>query len=116
MNRLVASFLSILGFARPVATLAERPIHSRSRSNQSRRCGWSCCVFCVKGDVVIGKPLALKIPQYAWLKDGKTKTPVVVIQAEKAYGKKMVGALQGNGQFIVAMLADLTLLGQDAPR
>ena len=69
-----------------------------------------------QGGIVIGKPVAMKIPQYAWHKEGEKKTPVVIIQAEEANGQKIIGAIQSNGQFLAATLAEFELLGSNTPR
>ena len=123
MNRLVASLLSILGFANTVA--AEPAIWpplpkdgfivGRAATTDDVEAGRAAFVA-AQGGIVIGKPIPIKIPQYAWHRNGKTKTPVVIIQAEEASGQKIVGALQSNGQFLAATLAEFELLGSNTPR
>jgi hypothetical protein len=70
-------------------------------------------------------PLRIKIPQYAYYKEGGSKIPVVVLQAErvdirKASGEVMqmtsVGALKPDGKKIIGLLTSFELLGQVPPR
>lgn len=122
MNRIVALLLPILGFS---SALAAEPvvwpalpkdgfIVGRAATKADVEAGRAVFVA-AKGDLVIGKPIPLQIPQYAWHKDGKKKIPVVIIQAEDANGQKIVGARQIDGQYLAAMLAEFELLGS-APR
>jgi hypothetical protein len=123
MNRLVASVLSILGIASAIA--AEPSIWppipkdgfmvGRAATTEDVKTGRAVFVA-AQGGIVIGKPIAIKIPQYAWHMDGNMKTPVVIIQAEEANGQKIVGAVQRNGQFVAATLAEFELLGSNTPR
>lgn len=123
MNRLMAVFLSILGFSGSGAAESvvwpPLPKHEftvgRAATKADVEAGRAVFVA-AKGDVVIGKPIAMEIPQYAWHKEGKKKTPVVIIQAEEANGQKIVGALQSNGQFLAGTLAEFELLGRNPPR
>lgn len=66
--------------------------------------------------VALGKPLPLKIPQYAWLREDGKKVPVIVLQAETAAGQSLVGALRANGTALVATLPEFELLGQQTPK
>ncbi len=63
------------------------------------------------GGVVIGKPMTITIPQYAYYINGKKKAPVIVIQAEEAQGSKMIGARYLDGTEAVGMITDFELLG-----
>jgi hypothetical protein len=63
------------------------------------------------GDAVIGKPLRISIPQYAYHHDGGKRIAVMVVQAEEARGKKLVGARELNGQELVGFLDEFELLG-----
>lgn len=68
---------------------------------------------------VIGQPLEVAIPQYAWLTDAKTKDrqPVIVVQAEEANGIKIVGyRTVTGGQNGAALLSEFELLGTTVPR
>ena len=67
------------------------------------------------GGVTIGKPLAIAIPQYAYYKNGNEKLPVIVIQAEEAQGKKLIGARLVTGQDVVGFITDFELLGRVPP-
>ena len=69
-----------------------------------------------QGHTVIGKPLPLKIPQYAWLKQDQTKIPVIIVQAEEANGFRLVGARYLNGEDVIGGANDFELLGTKAPR
>ena len=66
--------------------------------------------------VPIGKPLAISVPQYAWLNQRGVKVPVIIIQAETANGQTIVGALLSNGAHAVATLPEFELLGRVAPK
>jgi hypothetical protein len=68
------------------------------------------------GGVTIGKPLPLAIPQYAYYRNGTDKIPVVVIQAEEAQGKKLIGARLVTGEEVVGLISDFELLGTDRPK
>ena len=66
--------------------------------------------------VPIGKPLAIVIPQYAWLIQGSKRVPVIIIQGEAAGGQSMVGALLPTGSHAVATLPEFELLGLVPPK
>jgi hypothetical protein len=74
-------------------------------------------IFVAKSNgIIIGKPIAMMIPQYAYLLDGKDKRrPVIVIQAEDANGIKLFGVRDLNGKEYVTKETDLHLLGSEAP-
>jgi hypothetical protein len=66
--------------------------------------------------VIIGRPIAITIPQYAHLTDAQGNvTPVVVVQAELANGIKMFGARDKRGKEYVATERDLRLFGTHPP-
>ena len=44
------------------------------------------------GDRVIGRPLPITIPQYAYFLDEGKRVPAIVVQAEEARGRKLLGA------------------------
>jgi hypothetical protein len=66
---------------------------------------------------VIGKPLDLTIPQYAYHIDKKTgkRTPGIIIQAEQAQGNKIVGMRTFHGAEIAGLLGEYELLGVEKP-
>ncbi|HEY2529863.1 MAG TPA: hypothetical protein VGJ20_18305 [Xanthobacteraceae bacterium] len=79
------------------------------------------------GGGAVGKstPLRIKIPQYAYYKEGGTKIPVVVLQAERVDIRKesgevvqmtSVGALKPDGKKVIGLLTSFELLGQVPPR
>jgi hypothetical protein len=79
------------------------------------------------GGGAVGKstPLRIKIPQYAYYKEGGTKIPVVVLQAERVDIRKesgevvqmtSVGALKPDGKKVIGLLTSFELLGQVRPR
>jgi hypothetical protein len=79
------------------------------------------------GGGAVGKstPLRIKIPQYAYYKEGSTKIPVVVLQAERVDIRKesgevvqmtSVGALKPDGKKVIGLLTSFELLGQVPPR
>ena len=68
------------------------------------------------GNTIIGKPLPIAIPQYAYFTDGANKVPVIIIQAEEAQGQKLIGARRANGTDVVGVLTDFELLGNVRPK
>ena len=61
--------------------------------------------------MMIGVPIDITIPQYAYLnRDGK-KQAVIVIQAEQIQNDKIIGAKLLNGQDIAGFMQDFELLG-----
>jgi hypothetical protein len=79
------------------------------------------------GGGAVGKstPLRIKIPQYAYYKEGGTKIRVVVLQAERVDIRKesgeivqmtSVGALKPDGKKVIGLLTSFELLGQVPPR
>ena len=79
----------------------------------------------VGGAVGKSTPLRIQIPQYAYYKEGGTKTPVVVLQAERVDIQKeggeivqmtLVGALKPDGRKVIGPLTSFELLGPARPR
>jgi hypothetical protein len=69
-----------------------------------------------RGEVVIGKPIPIQVPQYAWsTADGK-KEPAIIIQAEEAGGQKLIGARLLSGGLVAGLIIDFELLGTKAPK
>jgi hypothetical protein len=67
-----------------------------------------------RADGAVGKPLAITIPQYAYLldhADSRKKTQVIVVQAEEANALKMFGVRDLTGKEYVVMEIDLQFLG-----
>lgn len=79
-----------------------------------------CAVFVAMANgKIVGKPLNIAIPQYAYEidKETHTKTPVIVIQAEEGLGIKMAGViLVGTHRRLVDLLSSLQLLGTNKPQ
>src|SRR5437867_11632450 len=67
------------------------------------------------GEAIISRPIAITIPQYAYFNDDGRKLPVVVVQAEEARGKQLVGARDLDGKPIVGFITDFELLGNVSP-
>ncbi len=66
-------------------------------------------------DMMIGIPIDITIPQYAYLnRDGK-KQAVIVIQAEQVQNDKIIGAKLLDGQEIAGFMKDFELLGNHQP-
>jgi hypothetical protein len=66
-----------------------------------------------------GKPIRMRIPQYAFHVDEQTgkKTPVVLIQAEEGQGMRIAGYVDvRSGKKEVGLLSELRLLGATPPR
>ncbi len=67
------------------------------------------------GDVPIGMPIAMLIPQYARFKDESETVLVVLIQAEEARGQRLAAGRTMKGEVVVGLLSDFTLLGTVRP-
>ncbi len=69
------------------------------------------------GGVVIGKPMAITVPQYAYHVDETgQRTPGIVIQAEEVQGIRMVGFQPlGREELLAVLESEITLLGTTAP-
>jgi hypothetical protein len=70
-------------------------------------------------------PLRIKIPQYAYYREGGTKIPVIVLQAERVDIQKQggelvqmssVGAVKPDGKKFIGLLTNFELLGPVPPR
>ena len=70
-------------------------------------------------------PLRIQIPQYAYYKEGGTKIPAIVLQAERVDIQKQggeavqmtsVGALKPDGRKVIGLLTSFELLGRVPPR
>jgi hypothetical protein len=79
----------------------------------------------VSGGVGKSTPLRIQIPQYAYYKEGGTKIPVIVLQAERVDIQKQggevvqmtsVGALKPDGRKVIGLLTSFELLGTVRPR
>jgi hypothetical protein len=77
------------------------------------------------GGVGKSTPLRIQIPQYAYYKEGGTKIPVIVLQAERVDIQKeggevvqmtSVGALKPDGRKVIGLLTSFELLGTVRPR
>jgi len=75
----------------------------------------------------VGKstPLRIQIPQYAYYKEGGTKIPVIVLQAERVDLRKeggeavqmtSVGALKPDGRKVIGLFTSFELLGRAPPK
>jgi len=71
--------------------------------------------FAISGNGVVGSPLSITIPQYAYFNDNGTMVPVVLIQAEAAQGKQLAAGKKADGSIVVGFLSDFTLLGTQPP-
>jgi hypothetical protein len=63
------------------------------------------------GNVVIGTPLKMEIPQYAYHLENGKKIPVIIVQAEEAKNNIIIGARNINGGELVGLLNEFELLG-----
>ena len=121
LARIVALILGVL----PAVAAAESPawpalpsqgfIRGRPATRADVAAGNALFVAAI-GEKVIGRALEMQIPQYAYYNDGGRKVRVVVVQAEEAEGKKIVGARAVDGTPIVGFVADFELLGNALPR
>ena len=114
--RLVAAFA--IGTATMAAATEWPPLPSQGfitgRPAQKDDVANGNAVFvAIVNGVAVGKPLAVRIPQYALLHDGHK--PVVLVQAEEANGLKVYGVRGLDGRNTVAMESDVELLGTKRP-
>lgn len=68
------------------------------------------------GGKPVGKPLKMKIPQYAYYIENKKKIPVIVIQAEEVRGQNVIGARRLDGKEVIGALPEFKLLGTKAQK
>jgi hypothetical protein len=77
-------------------------------------------VFVLEADGrMIGQPLAMTVPQYAFHIDEQThhRTPCVIIQAEEARGQKLIGCRTlPDGKTMAALYREFELLGETPPK
>lgn len=71
--------------------------------------------FAIGGNGVVGSPLSITIPQYAYFNDNDTTIPVVLIQAEASQGKQLAAGKKADGSIVAGFLSDFTLLGTEPP-
>ncbi len=119
--RVVALMFSALPIAATAQSVAWPPLPTqgflRGRPATTADIAAGNAVFVAEvGEVVIGRPLRVLIPQYAYFNDEGRKVPVIVVQAEEAQGKRIVGARAFDGSAIVGLLTDFELLGNAPPR
>src|SRR5258706_2065655 len=74
-------------------------------------------IFVAKiADVAVGKPIQIRIPQYAyWTSETGKRVPVIVVQAEEANGFKLFGIRDASGKEYGCTGLELTLLGTMPP-
>ena len=89
-------------------------IAGRAATKEDVDAGRAVFVAAVAGKV-IGKPLSVAIPQYAWHKEGEKRTQVIVIQVEDANGKRIVGAKTLDGGYMAGFIEEFEMLGTKAP-
>jgi len=68
-----------------------------------------------KDGVLIGKPIDIPLPQYAFFKRGTERIPVIVIQAEEAQGRQMLGAKLLDGEYLVGTMTEFQLFDNTPP-
>ena len=121
MKRYFASALATLGLTATAQPITWPPLPTagfvvgRSATKQDVEAGRAVFVA-ANGEVVIGKPMSIALPQYAWFKEGSAKLPGIVIQAEEANGQGIVGARLLSGKHVAGLITDFDLLGTKAPR
>jgi hypothetical protein len=64
---------------------------------------------------VIGRPMAVRIPQYVAVK-GPPRVKGILVQAEAAQGVEMYGILTADGQSLVTLSSEVELLGTRRPK
>ena len=113
------AWLLVLGGASAAATAEWPPLPSSGfvtgRPAQKEDVAKGNAIFsAVINGVVVGKPLPIKIPQYALLRDGRK--PIILVQAEVANGMKVYGVRGLDGKQQVVTESDIELLGTQKPR
>jgi hypothetical protein len=92
-------------------------VSGRTATREDVRAGNAVFFAAVDGGSA-GKPLDIAVPQYAFHVDSETraKTRVIVVQAEQAGDKQMIGYLEaGKPVQGVATLPEIELLGTTPP-
>ena len=79
-------------------------------------------VFSAAGAGAVATPMRMQIPQYAYYKEGGTKIPVIVLQAERVdiqgpntVQMTSVGAVRLDGKKFIGLLTSFDLLGRAPP-
>lgn len=90
-------------------------VSGRAATEKDVEAGNAIFVARVEG-AIIGKPIAVTIPQYAYWSQPNGKTLVVVVQAEEADGMRLFGLRDSAGGEIVATEPEIELLGTTAPQ
>lgn len=67
------------------------------------------------GDLPIGRPMSIEIPQYAIFNSEGQRMAVILIQAEEARGQKIAAGRMDDGTHVVGLLGDFELLGVSMP-
>ncbi|OWJ65335.1 hypothetical protein BWR60_20255 [Inquilinus limosus] len=111
----------ILGLSGPAAWADDWPplpkqgfITGRAAQAADVQNGDAVFVAAVDGHV-IGRPMAVQIPQYVTVK-GPPRVKGVLVQAEEAQGVAMYGILTADGQSLVTLSSEVELLGTKRPR
>lgn len=119
MTGLLKSVARLFGIERPALADKAWPslpargfIQGRAAVPADVERGDAIFVAAVHGTVV-GKPLAVEVPQYALLRD--TSERVILVQVEEANGIKLFGVRHLAGKEAVVKDGDLELLGSKAP-
>jgi hypothetical protein len=90
-------------------------ISGRPATEQDVKDGNAIFVAKIVG-AVVGKPISLAIPQFAYWADSEgKKVPVVVVQAEEANGMRLFGFRDAAGGDHVATGPEIELLGTTPP-
>jgi hypothetical protein len=125
MKRLTLPFLVALGISGIHMSYAGNPqwpplpakafISGRAANEQDIKDGNA--IFVAKiGGTIIGKPLPVTVPQYAYWTDGSgEKVPVIIVQAEEAIGMQLFGFRDASGADYAATGPEIELLGTRIP-
>lgn len=122
--RLVAGIGVLVLRVLPAAAAAEAPawpalpsqgfIRGRPATKADVAAGDAVFVVVI-GEKVIGRTLEMPIPQYAYFNDRGRRIQVVVVQAEEARGKQIVGARALDGTPVFGFISDFELFGNARP-
>lgn len=93
-------------------------IFDRAASEEDVAAGLA--VFVLKSDdgVIIGQPVDMVLPQYAYHINTETheRTPCVIVQAEEVNGQQFCGCVSViNGSLLVGLIGEFELHGRDIP-
>lgn len=119
MNKALASFLFLVAITASAADWPPLPKEKfvTGRAATAADVTADKAAFSAQSEgKVVGKPLRIVVPQYAYYTQDGKKVPAVIIQAEEAMGLQIIGARLVNGQKIVDAITQFEFLGTKPPQ